>query len=105
MPGSRSWSLARGPIASLRQSGMCFTGVSKDHHDWEQGLDEAVHYLVALVPMGSLVIDPYMGSATCGVAALHCGMRFQGCEIDAETFQHAQRRLAQEQKTPRQTKS
>jgi hypothetical protein len=30
-------------------------------------------------------------------------MRFQGCEIDAETFQHAQRRLAQELKAHRQT--
>ena len=69
-------------------------GVSKDHHDWEQGLDEAVHYLEALVPAGSLVVDPCMGSATCGVAALRCGMRFQGCEVDEETFKRAQTRIA-----------
>jgi DNA methylase len=69
-------------------------GVSKDHHDWEQGLDEAVHYLEALVPAGSLVVDPLMGSATCGEAALRCGMRFQGCEIDAEIFKRAQTRIA-----------
>ena len=78
-------------------------GVSKDHHDWEQGLDEAIHYLEALVPSGSLVVDPCMGSATCGVAAIRCGMRFQGCEIDAETFQQALWRIAQEQKAHRQT--
>jgi hypothetical protein len=73
-------------------------GVSKDHHDWEQGLDEAVHYLEALVPAGSLVVDPLMGSSTCGAAALRCGMRFQGCEIDTETFQQAKGRIAEETK-------
>ncbi len=77
------------------------SGVSKDHHDWEQGLDEAVHYLEALVPVGSLVIDPCMGSATCGVAALRCGMRFQGCEIDPEAFQRAVQRISQERRSRR----
>ncbi len=42
------------------------TSVGKDHHDWVQGLDEAVPYLEALVPAGSLVVDPCMGSETCG---------------------------------------
>jgi site-specific DNA-methyltransferase (adenine-specific) len=73
-------------------------GVDKEHHDWEQGVDEAAHYLEALVPAGSLVVDPCMGSATTGVAALRCGMKFQGCEIDPRTFQQAQGRLAREQK-------
>jgi hypothetical protein len=77
------------------------TGVNKDHHDWEQGLDEAIHYLEALIPAGSLVVDPCMGSATSGVAALRCGMKFQGCEIDPETFNQAKVRLAGEQKTHR----
>ena len=100
MPGSRSWSSARGPVASHETVWDVFqgNGVSKDHHDWEQGLDEAVHYLEALVPAGSLVVDPCMGSATCGVAALRCGMKFQGCEIDAETFQQAKGRIAEERK-------
>jgi hypothetical protein len=76
-------------------------GVSKDHHDWEQGLDEAIHYLQALVAKGSLVIDPCMGNVTTGVAALRCGMRFVGCEIDAETFEQAQHRIAQERANER----
>ncbi len=79
-------------------------GVEKANHDREQGLDEAVHYLEALVPAGSLVVDPCMGSSTCEVAALRCGMRFQGCEIDTETFQHSQRRVAQAMKAERSVK-
>jgi hypothetical protein len=79
------------------------SGVDKSHHDWEQGIDEAVHFLEALVPAGSLVVDPCLGSGTSGVAALRCGMKFVGCEIDPETFQQAKGRLAQEQKAHRQT--
>jgi len=74
------------------------TGVDKSNHSWEQGLDEAIHYLQALVPAGSMVVDPCLGSGTTGVAALRCGMRFQGCEIDTETFQQAQQRLSQAKK-------
>jgi hypothetical protein len=80
-------------------------GVSKDHHPWEQGVDEAVHFLEALVPAGSLVIDPCMGSATSGAAALRCWMKFAGCEIDPGTFQQAKGRLVQEQKAHRQATS
>jgi hypothetical protein len=43
--------------------------------------------------------------ATTGVAALGCGMRFQGCEIDADTFRQAQQRLAQERKSGRRVTS
>ena len=78
------------------------SGVNKHHHDWEQGLDEAVHYVEALVPARSLVVDPCMGSATCGLAAIRCDMRFQGCEIDEATFHQAKVRLAQELKARRQ---
>jgi hypothetical protein len=81
------------------------TGVDKKHHDWEQGLDEAVHFLEALVPVGSLVVDPCMGSGTCGVAALHNGMMFKGCEIDPDTFQQAQRRIGAELKAERNATS
>jgi site-specific DNA-methyltransferase (adenine-specific) len=80
-------------------------GVDKSHHSWEQGVDEAVHYLEALVSAGSLVVDPCMGSGTTGVAALRCGMKFVGCEIDAGTFQQSQMRLAREQKAQRRVTS
>jgi ParB-like chromosome segregation protein Spo0J len=71
-------------------------GAEKQHHDWEQGLTEAVHFLKALIPVGSVVVDPCMGSATSGVAALRCRMRFVGCEIDADAFRQAQARIARE---------
>lgn len=63
--------------------------------------DEATRYLQALVPKGSLVIDPCMRNATTGVAALRCGMRFVGCEIDAGAYQGAVQRLSQERRSRR----
>ncbi|HPG42131.1 MAG TPA: site-specific DNA-methyltransferase [bacterium] len=39
------------------------------------------------------VCDPFMGSGTTGAAALMLGHRFWGCEIDAEIFALAEKRL------------
>lgn len=47
----------------------------------------------AQVPKGGLVLDPYMGSGTTGVAAVKLGRRFTGIEIDAGYFDIACRRI------------
>lgn len=49
--------------------------------------------LVRIVPPGALVLDPFMGSGTTGVAALIEGRRFIGCEIDPEYFDISCRRI------------
>lgn len=51
-------------------------------------------YLVKLVaPKGALVLDPFMGSGTTGVAALQVGCRFLGIEKEKEYFDIAEKRL------------
>ena len=42
---------------------------------------------------GDLVLDPFMGSGTTGVACLQEGRRFVGIEQDRATFETACRRL------------
>lgn len=49
--------------------------------------------LVRLTPEGGTVLDPFMGSATTGVAALEAGRAFVGVEIDAHYFGIAAERL------------
>lgn len=44
-------------------------------------------------PADGVVLDPYMGSGTTGVAALSLGKRFVGVEIDAEHFEAACERM------------
>lgn len=43
---------------------------------------------------GGLVLDPYMGSGTTGVAAIRAGRRFVGVELDPEYFDIAHERIA-----------
>ena len=45
------------------------------------------------MPAGGGVLDPFMGSGTTGVAALRHGCGFVGCEIDAEYYATAERRI------------
>ncbi len=49
--------------------------------------------LLGPVPVGALVLDPFMGSGTTGVACLQTGRRFIGVEVDAGYFDTACRRI------------
>jgi site-specific DNA-methyltransferase (adenine-specific) len=50
----------------------------------------------AKVPEGALVLDPYMGSGTTGVACIRTGRRFLGIEIDPVHFETACERMTRE---------
>lgn len=56
--------------------------------------------LCKLAP-GSIVLDPYMGSGTTGIAAVRAGYRFIGIEIDPKHFETACRRIEDEQRQTR----
>jgi DNA modification methylase len=47
----------------------------------------------AKVPKGATVLDPYMGSGSCGVACVQTGRRFIGIEIDPGYFEIACQRI------------
>ena len=49
--------------------------------------------VVGVLPKGSIIIDPFMGSGTTGVACKELGYEFIGCEIDSEYFNIAKERL------------
>ena len=40
-----------------------------------------------------IVFDPFMGVGSSGVAAIKCGRRFVGCEIDPVYFEAAKKRI------------
>lgn len=53
-----------------------------------------MRWLVRLVtPAGGLVLDPFCGSGTTGMAALREGFRFLGCELSPEYADVATRRI------------
>jgi site-specific DNA-methyltransferase (adenine-specific) len=45
---------------------------------------------------GEVVLDPYMGSGTTGVAALQCDRKFIGIEIEPRWFAAAEKRVRRE---------
>ena len=50
----------------------------------------------ARVRIGAVVLDPYMGTGTTGVACIRTGRRFIGIEIDAGHFATARARIEKE---------
>jgi site-specific DNA-methyltransferase (adenine-specific) len=42
---------------------------------------------------GAEIFDPFMGSGSTGVAALKCGRRFIGCEVNPGHFDTACKRI------------
>lgn len=50
---------------------------------------------------GDLILDPFMGSGTTGVACVRLGRRFIGIEINPVYFDIARRRISDELKRPR----
>jgi len=53
--------------------------------------------LIELAPSG-VIIDPFMGSGSTGVAAVQMGRKFVGCEIDPSYFDIACRRIEDAQR-------
>jgi len=53
------------------------------------------------LPAGTVILDPFMGSGTTGVAATRLGYKFIGIEIDANYFATARKRITEEQSQSR----
>lgn len=68
--------------------------VSKNNHPTVKNT-KLMSYLITLVtPPNGIVLDPFMGSGSTGVAALRDGFNFIGIEKESEYFEIAQARLS-----------
>ena len=67
------------------------TPPDKTLHEWAQSSKEAEYYISKFVPHNNgIVLDPFMGSGTTGIAALRQERLFTGIEINAERFETAE---------------
>lgn len=57
--------------------------------------------LMRKLPSAQVILDPFMGVGTVGVAALQIGRRFIGIEIDPTHYETALRRIESEYRRPR----
>jgi 16S rRNA G966 N2-methylase RsmD len=66
----------------------------KSLHEWAQSTVEAEHFIAKLTLEKQLVLDPFMGSGTTGIAALKRGRQFIGIEINPQRFEVAQMNIS-----------
>lgn len=59
-------------------------GPDKRYHHWGQDVSIFEDLLLAFSHRGDLVVDPFLGGGTTGVAAILTGRRFVGCDVDEE---------------------
>ena len=70
-----------------------FVNTKQTDHPTEKPVD-LMKYCIELVSKeGETIFDPFMGSGSTGVAAIQTGRRFMGCEISAEYFAIAEKRV------------
>lgn len=67
--------------------------VQKQEHQWQQSIGAAIYYIKQLVPPGGIVVDPFLGGGTTGLAAKHIGRAFVGIEIEPRALGIARERI------------
>ena len=66
---------------------------SKDKHHQTEKPVELLEKLIAICPQNGIVIDPFMGSGSTGVACVKTGRKFIGMELDPGYFETAKQRI------------
>lgn len=70
-------------------------GMNKNNHPHQQGVSESRYLIETLTREGDIVVDPFLGSGTNGIAAKSLGRRFIGADIDVHATSEAKRRISE----------
>lgn len=70
--------------------------VANGLHETQKPVALMEHYIGNSTDRGQIVLDPFMGSGTTGVAAINLGRKFIGIEKDERHFENAIRRIETE---------
>jgi DNA modification methylase len=84
---------------ALREFTKCPKGQSTEHPT--QKPVEVMAWCLGFLPDAQMILDPFMGSGTTGVACVQLGRAFTGIELEPRYFDIACRRIADELKRPR----
>jgi len=76
--------------------------VDETNHPTEKPVGLMKYYIENSTQAGEVVIDPFMGVGSTGVACVKSGRKFIGIEIDKKWFDIACERISQEYERPKQ---
>jgi len=77
-----------------RWNRMIRQGNEERHHPTQKPL-EVMKWVITLCPKSNIILDPFMGSGTTGVAAIQMGRKFIGIEREPKYFDIACKRIEQ----------
>jgi site-specific DNA-methyltransferase (adenine-specific) len=92
---------SKGPLGVAPPDAPCLPGVIRarvhrsDKHHIAGKPTDVMRALVRIAWQGGIILDPFCGSGTTGVAAIEAGLDFIGCEVVAAYADLARARLAQ----------
>jgi DNA modification methylase len=69
-------------------------------HPNEKPVELCQHFIELHTKPGDIVLDPFMGSGSTGIAALKLGRRFIGIDLDQEHFHTAAKRIEEASRQP-----
>jgi site-specific DNA-methyltransferase (adenine-specific) len=69
------------------------TPAKKNHHPTVKPINLMTYLIRLVTPENGIVLEPFMGSGSTGIAAILEGRRFVGMEMDEEYFKIAEKRI------------
>lgn len=75
----------------------------EEEHPTQKPINLLRKLVLLISEKGDMIFDPFAGSGSTGIASLIEGRKFIGCEIDAEYFDIAKRRVEETDKALRQS--
>lgn len=65
----------------------------KEYHEWGQSVGGMRDIVEKLTNPGNIILDPFLGGGTTGVAAVLTGRKFIGADINSENIEKSDRRI------------
>jgi site-specific DNA-methyltransferase (adenine-specific) len=75
--------------------------IEQGEHPTQKPLRLVSDWITAFTDPGDVILDPFMGSGTTGVAAINLGRRFIGIELEPRYFEIARKRVEVANRQPR----
>jgi hypothetical protein len=93
-PGVNDWTSDTKDLPPGLRDFLVSQANDKRYHDWGQSVNVFERLVESFAPVGGLVVDPFLGGGTTGLAARKHGRAFEGFDIDADHVTTAAGRLA-----------